>query len=191
MRFGYVLLAAYSTVLVAELIGDKLLYTVASLSARFRAALVMAGMALAFGGKMLVAVLVGSALTRIPALWTALLSAAVFFGAAGVIWFRRRPALEAEPSAGWSRAAAVSFGSLFLTEWGDPGQIAAAAIAAQSQVPLAVWVGGVLALLTKGTVAMVVGVKVRDYLPERALRTLAAATCGIMGVIALGEAILE
>jgi len=37
VRFAAVLLAAYSTVLVAELVGDKLLYTAASLAARFRA----------------------------------------------------------------------------------------------------------------------------------------------------------
>lgn len=35
--FGYVLLASYSTVLVAELIGDKSIHTVASLSLRLRA----------------------------------------------------------------------------------------------------------------------------------------------------------
>ena len=57
MRFAAVLLAAYSTVLVAELVGDKLLYTAASLAARFRAGLVLAAMALAFSGKMGVAVM--------------------------------------------------------------------------------------------------------------------------------------
>ena len=131
MRFAAVLLAAYSTVLVAELVGDKLLYTAASLAARFRAALVL-------------------------------------------------------PRA----VAALSFGTLFLTEWGDPGQIAAAAIAAQTQLPLAVWVGGVLALMTKGAAAMLVGTKVRTWVPERALRMIAVATCSLMGLIALGEAIL-
>lgn len=38
--FGYVLLASYWTVLVAELIGDESIYTVASLSLRLRAGLV-------------------------------------------------------------------------------------------------------------------------------------------------------
>ena len=184
------LVAAYSTVLVAELVGDKLLYTAASLAARFRASLVLAAMALAFSGKMGVAVMAGSALAKIPSLWTALLSATVFFATAAVIWFRRGGGSEREAARTWPQAAAVSFGTLFLTEWGDPGQIAAAAIAAQTQLPLAVWVGGVLALVTKGAAAMLVGTKVRTWVPERALRMIAVATCSLMGLIALGEAIV-
>jgi len=190
VRFAAVLLAAYSTVLVAELVGDKLLYTAASLAARFRAALVLAAMALAFSGKMGVAVMAGSALTKIPPLWTALLSAMVFFTTAAVIWFRRGGGTERETARTWPQAAAVSFGTLFLTEWGDPGQIAAAAIAAQTQRPLAVWVGGVLALMTKGAAAMLVGTKMRTWVPERAVRMIAVATCSLMGLIALGEAIV-
>jgi len=61
MGFGYVFLITYWTVLVAELIGDKSIYTVASLSLRFRARVMLSGMFLAFGGKMLVAVLAGQA----------------------------------------------------------------------------------------------------------------------------------
>jgi hypothetical protein len=37
MGFGYIFLISYWTVLVAELIGDKSIYTVASLSLRFQA----------------------------------------------------------------------------------------------------------------------------------------------------------
>ena len=67
MRFGYVLVASYWTVLVAELIGDKSIYTVASLTLRFRARLVFLAMVAAFGGKMLAAVLFGGLLTQLPA----------------------------------------------------------------------------------------------------------------------------
>ncbi len=190
MAFGSVLLTAYSVVLIAELIGDKLIYTVAALAARFRAALVMTVMAGAFGGKMLIAVLLGSALTRIPAHWTAFLSATVFFAAGLFVWRRRRPAGTDEATkAGWSRAAAVSFGSLFLTEWGDPGQLAAAALAVQAQLPVAVWLGGTLALMTKGTLAMLLGAKLQALVPEKVVRTLATATCCLLGVLALGEAV--
>src|SRR5262249_27377573 len=138
VRFAAILLAAYSTVLVAELVGDKLLYTAASLAARFRAGLVLAAMALAFIGKMGVAVVAGSALAKIPSLWTALLSAMVFFATAAVIWFRRGGGSEREAARTWPQAAAVSFGTLFLTEWGGPGQIAAAALAVAAPHPLAV-----------------------------------------------------
>ena len=64
MKFGYVFLVAYWTVLVAELIGDKSIYAVASLSLRVRVRVMLMGMFLAFGGKMLVAVLAGQLLVR-------------------------------------------------------------------------------------------------------------------------------
>jgi len=67
MHFGYVLVTSYWTVLVAELIGDKSIYTVASLTLRFRARPVLFGMTAAFGGKMLAAVLLGQLLMQLPA----------------------------------------------------------------------------------------------------------------------------
>jgi hypothetical protein len=41
-------------------------------------------------------------------------------------------------------------------------------------------------MITKGGLAMVLGVKLRDRLPQRTLRTLASASCCILGVLALG-----
>src|ERR1043165_8578232 len=86
--FGYAFLAAYWTILVAELLGDKSIYTVASLSLRFRVGLVLLGMLAAFAGKMLVAVLLGRVLVEAPAQWTAAASALILFAAAAFIWFR-------------------------------------------------------------------------------------------------------
>ena len=71
MGFSYVFLVSFWTVLVVEMIGDKAIYTVASLSLRFRARVMFLGMFLAFGGKMFVAVLAGRALNKIPPHWTA------------------------------------------------------------------------------------------------------------------------
>src|SRR5258705_12819956 len=89
MGFGYVFLISYWTVLVAELIGDKSIYTVASLSLRFRARVMLSGMFLAFGGKMLGAVLAGQALVQVAAHWTAILSTFIFFTSAILIWLKK------------------------------------------------------------------------------------------------------
>jgi len=86
----------------------------------------------------------------------------------------------------WPRAALVSFGALFLTEWGDPGQISAAALTLKSHSVAPVWLGGSLAMITKGTLAIVLGVKLSDRLPQRTLRILASASCCILSVLALG-----
>jgi putative Ca2+/H+ antiporter (TMEM165/GDT1 family) len=189
LRFGSIFLASYWTVLVVELVGDKSIYTVASLSMRFRRGLVFAAMSVAFAGKMLAAVLLGQTLVQIPSRWATAASAAVFFSAALIIWFRKPESAPAPPAAEiWSRASLVSFASLFFTEWGDPGQISAAALTAQSQLPLATWLGGTLALMTKGTIAITLGVKLRDRIPERMLRRLASASCCVLGVLALHDA---
>lgn len=189
----YIFLAAYWTVLVVELIGDKTIYTVTSLAVRFRAGLVFGAMTIAFGGKMFAAVLLGAALVQLPLKWAALLSAAVFFSAALVIWFRKPEQLPAEGTRtrNWSRATLVSFASLFFTEWGDPGQIATAALTAQFQSPLATWLGGTLAMATKGAFALLLGVKLRARIPDRMLRILASTSCCVLGMVALGEALFQ
>lgn len=185
MGFGYVFLISYWTVLVAELIGDKSIYTVASLSLRFRARVMLSGMFLAFGGKMLVAVLAGQALVQIPAHWTAILSTLIFFTSAILIWFKKPKPIPGPdaPKLKWPRAMLVPFAALFLTEWCDPGQISAVALTAQSHLPVATWLGGTLAMMTKGSLAITLGLKLRDRIPEKRLRTLATASCCILGVI--------
>jgi putative Ca2+/H+ antiporter (TMEM165/GDT1 family) len=191
MGFGYVFLVAYWTVLVAELIGDKSIYTVASLSLRFRPRIMFLGMFLAFGGKMLVAVLAGQALVQISAHWTAVLSTIIFFTSAILIWFKKpRPLPDREATAlKWSRAMLVPFAALFLTEWCDPGQISAVALTAQSHVPLATWLGGTLAMMTKGGLAITLGLKLKDRIPEKRLRTLATASCCILGFVSFHAAV--
>jgi putative Ca2+/H+ antiporter (TMEM165/GDT1 family) len=193
MLFGYALLTTYWTVLIAELVSDKSIYTVASLSLRFRIGLVLWGTAAAFGGKMLVAVLFGQFLIQIPARFTASLSALIFFLAALLIWVKKPPPIPelATASLVWSRPTIVPFASLFLTEWGDPGQISAAALAAQFHLALPVWLGGTLALITKAALAMTFALKLRDRIPETVLRGVATCSCCMLGFLALSESILR
>lgn len=184
---GYVLLAAYSTVLVAELVGDKAIYTVASLALRFRPGLVFGAISVAFMFKMLGAVLLGRAIVHVFGRWTTLASAMALFASALFIWLKGPELALAKPtvSADWSRAISVSFSSLFFTEWGDAGQIAAAALTAQTHSSLSVWLGGTLALMTKGGLAIVLGLKLRDRLPRHLLRPLASLSCCLLAILAL------
>lgn len=187
----YVAAATYWTVLVAELIGDKCIYTVASLSVRVRRGPLLVAMLCAFGGKMFAAVILGEVVVRLPQRWTSLVSALVFFGVGATLWLkeRHRARVEEDIPRTSSRAAATAFAALFLTEWGDPGQIAAAAVVVQSHLSFAAWLGGTLALMTKGIGAMSMGVAMRDRLPERALRAAAVASCCALGVAALFKAL--
>ena len=182
-----VLAVAYATVLLAELVGDKSVYTIAALSLKFRPSPVFSGLALAFMGKMLAAVLFGKILLQIPGHLTAILSAACFFACSFLIWLKEPGETSSHQAreTGWLRAATVSFSSLFFTEWCDTGQIAAAALAAHGQGILFVWLGGTLALITKGTLAMTVGAKLRSVVPQQLIRTIACLSYAVLGVASL------
>ncbi len=84
----------------------------------------------------------------------------------------------------------VCAGTLFLSEWGDPGQIAAAALAAKTHALAAVWIGGTAAMTAKGGLALAAGLKLRNWIPQRVLRAVASAACGVMGALSLRGAIL-
>ncbi len=187
VRFVYVVLAAYSTVLVAELVGDKAIYTVTSLALRFRPVIVFGAITAAFMGKMLGAVMLGRVAFQMLGRWTMPVSATALFTSALFIWLKKGKQSPVEPLAptDWSRAIAISFGSLFFTEWGDAGQISALALTAQTHSSLPVWLGGTLAMMTKGGLAIVVGLKLRDRLPQRMIRPLASGSCCVMGILAL------
>lgn len=186
LSFSYVALGAFWTVLIVELVGDKSLYSITSLSLRFRAATVFVGITLAFALKMLAAVLLAQLLVRLH-FWTDVLSAAAFFLSALFVWFQEpettKPTFPVNRT--WWRGLAVSFASLFLTEWGDPSQIAVAALTAKSHEFFAPWLGGTLAMSAKGGLALLVGVKLRNHLPYRTLRALATASFAILGILAL------
>src|SRR5215471_6881893 len=103
------LLTTYGAVLVAELLGDKTLYTLGSLAARFRLGPILGGAVAAFALKMLVAVLLGRALAACPDALVAAISATTFLAMAVVLW-RRRPGMPPADAAPprWSRATAIS-----------------------------------------------------------------------------------
>lgn len=169
-------LVVYSAVLLAELVGDKTIYTVTSLAMRVRAGVVLAVMAAAYSIKMAVAVLVGNVVQSRAA---GFVSAGAFVISAVLLGFERE---EAQPK------VLASFLSLFLTEWGDPGQLVAAASAAKFQMPAVVWIAGTMAMLTKGSLALLLGWKLRDRLPRQWIRRVAAVCLCVLAVITLIDA---
>jgi len=181
----YLLLAAYGTVFFAEMLGDKSLHTITSLTIRFRPTHVLAGITVAFASKMLVAVLIGQTIARLPAAVVAGASTVTFFATAIVIWFKKTEGSEhkRELSSYWPRATAISLFAILFTEWGDVGQIAAATLVARYHSALLVWLGATAALVTKGALAIVLGAILRERLPQKALRYGAVAMCMAMGVL--------
>src|SRR2546430_14026778 len=121
-----IFLTTYGAVFLAEIVGDKLLYTTGVLASRYRTAPIMFGMAAAFMAKMGVAVLVGEAISKLPRLLVAGITAASFIGVAITLWRKDDQYRQERDKHKAHRAAMVSFAAIFLSEWGDVGQITAA-----------------------------------------------------------------
>jgi putative Ca2+/H+ antiporter (TMEM165/GDT1 family) len=181
----YLLLATYGTVFLAEILGDKTIYTISSLAMRFRPLYVFCGFTVAFMLKMLAAVLLGQVIAQLPAYLVAIMSAATFFVTALVIWFRKKDDGQTarEHDNYFSKAALLTFAAIFFSEWGDVGQITAATLTARYRVPLLVWLGATLALVTKGLLALTLGRSLRKRVPQHLLRPISASLCLIMAVV--------
>ena len=177
--------AAFATIFLTEMLGDKALFTISALVTRFRPLPVFCGVVLAFMGKMLAAVLLGHAVAGLPPTLVAAVSAATFLITAVVIWFKKQEhaTVELAPAKIWPRAMLTAFAAIFLSEWADAGQLTAAMLTAQSGAPLTIWFGGTLALTVKGALAVVCGVGLRRHLPRNVLRYGAFACCLLMGIL--------
>lgn len=189
-----ILIATYGTVFAAEIAGDKLLYTTGVLATRYRTLPIVCGMTAAFMAKMGAAVLVGKAVSTLPPLLVAAITAVNFFAIAYALWRKaeKREAMRDYPA---SRAAAISFAAVFFSEWGDVGQITAATMAARFGAPLVVWVGAVSAMATKGALAASLGAGVRrwiqDHLSPRTIRYAAVGVLLLLGMLSVVESLTQ
>jgi putative Ca2+/H+ antiporter (TMEM165/GDT1 family) len=186
--------ATYGVVFAAEIVGDKLLYTTGVLAARYSPAPIMIGMTLAFIIKMGVAVAVGEAISRLPPLFVAGLTVGTFIGVAVAVWRKDdRRATQKQVSA--PAAVMVSFAAIFFSEWGDMGQITAAAMSAKYHVPLPVWGGAVFAMVTKGLLAASVGAGARgwiqEHVPPRIVRYAGVSALAVLGILSAIETLIK
>ena|ERR1041385_14547 len=185
-----VFLATYGTVFAAEIVGDKLLYTTGLLATRYRTAPILCGMVAAFMAKMGAAVLLGRVIAKLPPLLVAVITAINFFAIALVLW-RKQDKREANQEYPASRAAMVSFAAIFFSEWGDVGQITTATMAARFGAPLAVWLGAVSAMVTKGILAASIGAGIRqwiqDHLSPKTIRYAAVGLLVLLGTLSVVE----
>jgi len=181
----YLFFVTFGTIFVAELIGDKNIYTISSLATRFRPSQVFCGFTVAFAIKTLIAILLGSVIAELPTSLVATTSTVTFFLTALMIWFKRSnnaPA-EREYESHLPKAILVPFAAILFSEWGDIGQIMAATLTARYQAPLIVFLGGTMALVTKGVLALIIGSSLRRRVPISILRPVSAILCVILGVI--------
>jgi putative Ca2+/H+ antiporter (TMEM165/GDT1 family) len=190
--------ATFGTIFVAEL-PDKTMLATIVLSARFKRPLaVWLGAACALTAQMAIAVVAGRLLDLLPDR-PVRAAVAVLFGTGAVLLWRSSYDLADETAAvedavppgrglpAW-RVSATVFGIVFLAEWGDLTQLAAASLAANGEA-LSVFVGATAAMLTVAAIGVVAGQSLLRILPERLLRKIAAVIFAALAVVAAVAAI--
>jgi putative Ca2+/H+ antiporter (TMEM165/GDT1 family) len=191
--------STYGGVFLAEIVGDKLLYTSGVLATRYSWGGVLTGMAMAFMAKMAVAVAVGAAIGNLLPKWlVALTTALSFVGVAVAMW--RKPDVRApkEKDTRILKGAAVAFGTIFLSEWGDKGMVTAGLFAATWVTPaepthamarstafMVVWSAAVLAMVTKGGLAVTLGHGIRQWIAQK-VSPRYVRYAGVVAIVVLG-----
>lgn len=190
-------LTAFGLVLLLE-IGDKTQLAVLGLSARTgRTFAVFLGGSLALTVVTAIGVgagyLVGEAL---PLEWVSRAAGIVFMATAAYIfwsaWKDRdaKEGVEEGAASGMSsfstvRTLGITFGAMFLAEMGDKTQVAVVGLTVRTGEPLAVLIGGAVALTLLTLVGALAGKTVAHLLPERLVSLGAGTVLLVIGVLAL------
>lgn len=174
----------FVAVLTAEVAGDKTLYSMGALASRHRVTGLLLGGCIAVLAKMGAAVLAGSLIARVPPTITSVLTATTFVGLAFALYRDRREVLREGQERSVRDGVIAGLLALVLTEWGDPGQIAAALCAATWHRPALVWLAASAAMFAKLAASVTVGAGLRRWLPPRIMRSIGALVCVAMAVLA-------
>jgi len=155
--------------------------------------IVWLGAAAGFLVQVTIAMLAGGLLSRLPDT-PVKIAVAVLFAIGAVILWRQRDdptdtaAVDASGTVSRGRIVGVSFTTLVVAEVGDLTQLTIASLAASTGQPVAVFLGGLLALWSVAALAAVGGMAVLKRVPIRAVRTGAAIVFGVLSVVTLIEA---
>jgi putative Ca2+/H+ antiporter (TMEM165/GDT1 family) len=192
MPYLVVIGTAFALTFLAEL-PDKSMFASLVLGTRYRPSWVWAGAAAAFAVHMALAVTAGRLLTLLPHRVVDAVVAGLFVAGSSYLWAasfragradeRADAARQGDRPASFLRVAAMSFGVLFLAEWGDITQLTTANLAARYD-PLLVFAGATLGLWAVAAVAVSVGAKSLDLIPMAWVRRITATIMLGLGVYA-------
>jgi len=189
MHYLAVIGIAFVVSFLAEL-PDKSMFASLVMGTRFRQSWVWAGAAAAFAVHMAIAVTAGQVLTLLPRQGVDAVVAGLFVAGAGyVLWSSFRGGGHATsdaarmggPEPTFWRVSAVSFGVIFLAEWGDITQLTAANLAARYD-PVLVFFGATLGLWAVAALAVSVGAKSLSVIPMPWVQRITAAILLGLGI---------
>ncbi|MFP5022744.1 TMEM165/GDT1 family protein [Pseudonocardia phyllosphaerae] len=181
---------SFGVVFVAEL-GDKSQLMALTFATRFKALPVLIGITIATSVVHLVSVAVGYGLgATIPTGWISLVAAIAFLGFGA--WTLRGDSLSDDEEqkakrAGGSAVVAASV-AFFLAELGDKTMLATITLATQYGW-FGVWLGSTIGMVAADALAIVVGRKLGQKLPERTIAIGAAVLFFAFGIWLFAEAV--
>lgn len=187
---------AFAVTFLAEL-PDKSMVASLVLGTRYRASWVWAGAATAFTVQMGIAVSAGQLLTLLPHNVLAWIVAGLFLVAGVYLLVASfRPARhesideagQGADGASFWRVAGTAFAVIFLAEWGDVTQIAAANLAARYN-PVLVFAGATLGLWAAAAIAVTIGAKSLSLLPAAWINRICGAILLALGGYAVFAAV--
>jgi putative Ca2+/H+ antiporter (TMEM165/GDT1 family) len=192
-------IASLGIVFVAEL-GDKSQLLTLTFAARYRARPVLIGLMLATAALMALSTAVGAlAGDVLPERPLQVVAGVVFLGFAA--WTLRddddddddAPDGDAAPAdapaaAASDRSAVLTVAAAFgLAELGDKTMLATIALAS-TRSPVGVWVGATLGMVAANALALLIGDRIAERIPEHVIRRIAAGLFAVFGVLLLLEA---
>jgi putative Ca2+/H+ antiporter (TMEM165/GDT1 family) len=192
MEWG-VLASAYALIVLAELPG-KTTFASFLMASRARPWPVFAGAAAGFVVHTAIAVAAGRLLGLLPVRPLHVGVGLLFLALAVAMW---RENMEEAAEQGFSaqtrfsRTVAAAFGVIFVAQWGDPSQLATAALAARCAAPAAVFTGATLGFWTVSGAAVLAGHFSKGKIDPRALNKVSAAVFALVGAALLAEAIFR
>ena len=174
----------FLAIFVVEL-PDKTFLATLVLATKYRPFLVWIGVGLAFTVQTTVAVLLGHAVSFLPA-EVVQTAAMVMFAAGAVILIREgrgHQAADAEEDeietkdVTGLRAIVASFLVLFAAEWGDLSQLLTISLVAKYEQPAAVFIGALSALLLVSGLAVIAGRQLQRFVKLHVLHYIGAGVC--------------
>ncbi len=182
--------STFGLIFLAEL-PDKTAMATLLLAARHRAGPVFAGAAAALAIQSLVAVLLGSLLSRLPSRPVHVVAGIVFLIFAVVAWREKNEveelvqAEDKKPALGFWKIAGSSFLVNFIAEWGDITQLATATLVAQTHAPLTIFFSSTLGLWAACGLTALIGHGAKKILNPAKIQKCAAVAFALVGIFLL------
>ncbi len=184
---GALFLSTFTLIFLAEL-PDKTAMAALLMASRSHPFAVFWGTCAAFVVQNLVAVTFGSLFGLFPPHIVHICSGILFLAFAVLMWNRRdekEKTSSSKTKAGFAKTVWTAFGVIFIAEWGDLTQLAAATLVAKTRQPLTIFLSATLALWLTTAIAVTIGHHAKKIIRPHLLQTIAAIAFGIVGVLLL------